>query len=388
MKSNYHSKIYAKWILSGIIIVLLILLFVFKISHEMTDFEVCYRAGKRILAGETLYQMADGHEQFKYPPFSAFFFSPLTFLPLSLAKGIWYFVVLFTYFISLYLSFRLLPEKRKKAGSLIFLTFLILTKFFGRELQLGQVNCLIILLLLIMIYQLLQGREGTSGLLWAGASIIKPYALVFFPYFVIKKRFKIVLFGLSFFILALFLPSIVYGIKGNLSILTDWRYTLSQTTSGLLGVYDNASLYALFLKWFGQENQKLIFVLLASIIFFLAAMVLYLIIIENREKDKLKWPEVLDCSILLIFIPLLSPLGWYYTYLFSMLAIMILINYFDKFPKAWKYVLLINFFLIGGSLYEILGAKLFRIYTELSIVTINYLLVVISLFYLRFKRYC
>jgi len=369
-------------IIAIVIFLIFLLLFLFKIKNEMTDFEVCYKAGKRILLNENLYRLSDGHEQFKYLPFSAYLFIPFTFFPLTIAKGIWYFIVLITYFLSLYFSYYLISEKRKKAWVLILLTFLILAKFFGRELQLGQVNCLIILLLLLILIKMLENKEFLSSFLWAFTLPIKPYALIFLPYFIIKKRFKIVLYGLLFFVIILFLPSIQYGIKGNFLLLYKWRENLSLTTPFLLGSYDNASIYAFLIKWFG-ERKTLITFLLILIFSLLIFIMIYIIRLGNKRK--IDSPEILESSILFIFIPLLSPLGWYYNYLYSIIGIMILINYFKTFPKTLRYFLIFNFFLIGGTLYEVIGKDLFRIYTQFAIVTINYLIIIAFLIYLRIK---
>ncbi len=349
----------------------------------MTDFEVCYRAGKRVLLKENLYRLSDGHEQFKYLPFSAFLFVPFALLPLSLARGVWYFIVLISYFLCLSLSYSLLPEKRKKRGIVILLTFLILAKFYGRELQLGQVNCLIILLLLFMTFKMLANKEKLCGFLWAVTVPMKLYALIFLPYFILKRKFKTVFWGLLFFAIILVLPSIPYGIKGNFKLLHNWKSNLSITTPSLLGVYDNASLYALLMKWF-NERKILIAFLLILIVSSLAITMLYLIRIGNKKK--IKSPEILESSLLLIFIPFLSPLGWYYNYLYSILAIMILINYFDGFSLWLKILIIVNLLLIGGSIYEILGKELFRVYTKFSIVTVNYLILIFILAYLRLKK--
>ncbi|GAJ16958.1 unnamed protein product, partial [marine sediment metagenome] len=45
---------------------------------------------KRIIKGEALYRISDGHLQNKYSPASAGFFSLFTLFPYELAKYIWY----------------------------------------------------------------------------------------------------------------------------------------------------------------------------------------------------------------------------------------------------------------------------------------------------------
>jgi hypothetical protein len=103
------------------------------------------------------------------------------------------------------------------------------------------------------------------------------------------------------------------------------------------------------------------------------------------KRENLKKPEVLEYSFLFVLIPLFSPLAWYYNYLYSILTIVFLINYIDKFPKVLKYLLIANFIIIGGSLREVLGKDAFRFYTGYSLVVISYLIVLFHLFYLRVK---
>src|SRR5215510_703694 len=61
-----------------------------RIHKGMVDFGVNYRAGQRLMAGETLYQTADGHFMFKYLPVSALIYLPLGLLPIESAKATWF----------------------------------------------------------------------------------------------------------------------------------------------------------------------------------------------------------------------------------------------------------------------------------------------------------
>ncbi|MFQ6082305.1 MAG: glycosyltransferase family 87 protein [Candidatus Aminicenantia bacterium] len=371
-----------------IIIILIIsftLLFISKIKDEMVDFEVCYKAGKRLISGEMLYQLTDGHYQFKYPPFYAFLVSPLSSLCLNLAKLIWFYIVICLIFLILYFSYLLIPFRKKKWPILVIPTFLILVKFYGRELDLGQANVLMVLSLMIMIYFSIEENEKGAGVFLGLASVIKPYAIIFFPYFLIKKKFLTVINGTLFFILALTFPIIRYGVKGNLELLKNWQHTLSLSTPGLLASQDNVSIIAFFAKWFGTEKLNLILILSGSIIAFLILLFL-LIVFQGRKVQKSS--HILESALLLIFIPLFSPLGWDYIFLSSTLAIMMLINYIDRFPKSFKYLLIINFIFIGATLYDLLGRQIYSQFMRFSILTINFIIVVFYLSYLRLKQLC
>ncbi len=371
-------------------ILLLILVFLFFsfvyqyfVKIDMGDFGVCYQGGKRIIKGETLYRVSDGHLQYKYSPASAVFFSIITFLPYELAKFIWYLSELLFLFLSLIISYNILSSTQKKKGLVLILSFLVLVKFIGREIELGQVNIFIFFLLIMMVKALLNKNDVKGGLFLGLSLIFKPYGLVFLPYFILKKRFKLIASGFGTVIIGLILPVIFYGLRGNIVVLKQWQKTLSQSTPGLIDHYDNASIFAFFLKIVPDESRELASILIICSGFLIAFSFLWMLVLGKREN--LKKPEVLEYSFLFVLIPLFSPLAWYYNYIYSILTIVFLINYLDKFPKVLKYLLIANLIIIGGSLREVLGKDAFRFYTGYSLVVISYLIILFHLFYLRVK---
>jgi len=186
-------------------------------------------------------------------------------------------------------------------------------------------------------------------------------------------------------ILGLLSPVIFYGFNGNIVVLKEWLTSLSQSTSPLLATYDNASLHSFFLNIL--PAQKTVITLVFIICAFLLIGLSFLGMMFLGKREGLKKPEVLEFSFLFILIPLFSPLGWYYNYLYSFLAVIFLLNYMDEFPAFLKYGLIINFIIIGASLMEILGRDAFRFYTRNSLVVINYLIVLFYLFYARIRKY-
>ncbi|GAI15408.1 unnamed protein product, partial [marine sediment metagenome] len=146
-----------------------------------SDFGVCYQGGERIINGETLYRVSDGHLQYKYSPASAVFFSLFTLFPYEVAKYIWYLLELIFLFLSLFISYDILPSKQKKKGLVLIFSFIVLVKFIGREIELGQVNIFIFFLLIMMVKALLNKNDVKGGLFLGLSLIFKPYGLVFLP---------------------------------------------------------------------------------------------------------------------------------------------------------------------------------------------------------------
>ncbi len=349
----------------------------------MTDFGVYYQGGKRILGGETLYSPSDVHPRYLYSPASAALFSLLTLLPYELSKFVWYLSQIFLLWLVLLFSYDFCPSKQKRKGVVIVLSFLVLLKFFAREIELGQINLLILFLLLMMARNSLQRNDMRGGLFWGFSLYFKPYGLVFLPYYILKKRISLYVSGIGILVLGFCLPIVFYGFKSSLSALKGWQKNLSLSASSFLDNYDNASLLSFFLKNISAKQGGLAWILFIFSVLIICFSLLVMMFMGRRKG--LEKPEILEISYLFVLIPLFSPLAWYYIYLYSALAVVLLMNYIDKFPKALRYVLIANFISIGATLIEIMGKTAFRFYTQHSLVVISYLIILLYLFYLRIK---
>ena len=379
---------------ANIIVIVLVLIsviigifFLFQMSEKMIDFSVNYEAGKRLRWGETLYRVEDEHYMFKYFPFAAVVYLPLSYLEPAAAKVIWYLFVAASFVCILYFSKKLLPETEIKSWLLLGATFLILGRFFFRELYLGQINAVVTVLLLFMLRLQIsdqedgsKGRTIGSGMIWGLAVLLKPYAIIFFPYFLIKKKWTVVASGISLILIGFFVPALYYGFKGNLIVFKEWINTLSRSTPGLFSSQDNVSIIAFFVKWTG--NQSLSLVLAGCIIGILAGAVLILII----KGKHINQPMVLEGFLLLLLIPLISPLGWDYTFLMAAPGVLLLLNKFNRLPKKGKILLTLDFIVITFLIYDLLGEKLYALIMSWSIITINFIILAGFLFYLRLKK--
>lgn len=371
-----------------LICIVLLLIFLFKVRNDMIDFEVNYEAGKRIRLAETPYRFEDGHYMFKYLPSSAILYVPLSYFPLDVAKGVWYFFIIFCSLALMRLSFSLVPSTGKSKWLMI-ISPLILSKYFIREIDLGQINTVVTLILTIMIWYLdsqdknnSQREDVFAGFLWGLAIALKPYALIFLPYFLLKGKWKTLLSGICMLIIAILAPSLYYGLKGNFIVLDEWISTLSQSTPKLLTTWDNISIIAFFNKWTG--DPRLSFVLTLISLSCLAVLVLALVLAGKRVKRAL----ILECSLLLFLIPLVSPLGWDYNLLMSILGIMIIVHYFPHYTKMWSIILICNFLIIFFSVYDVIGKDLYSTFMSFSLTTLIFLVLLGYLAFLRFKKLC
>ena len=365
----------------------LVFLFFARVRTSMVDFEVNYTAGKRLTWGETLYRVEDEHYVFKYPPPAAILYAPLACLPLDLAKAAWYLVVILSSAAIIGLSRNLFPENNRPGRWPFFLAFLVLARYFFREIELGQINALITALLLIMTVFLIRSEkkhtiklEAASGILWGTAVILKPYALIFFPYFILRKKIVPLISGFLSICLFLAAPALYYGWNGNREVFKEWISTLSQSTPRLLSTQDNISIFAFFSKWANSAGWAVYPAVVC--VLGLALVVLFVM----KKRSQVTSPTALESSLLLLCIPLVSPLGWDYTLLMAFSGLMIILYHFSSFPKAGKILLVINLCVIFFSLYDLMGKELYASFMSLSVITVNFLILVLYLVYLRFRK--
>jgi hypothetical protein len=353
-------------------------LFFFRIAGDMTDFVVNYRAGGRLLEGEALYQRTDGHFMFKYFPFSALLYLPLSLLPFPAAEAVWYTVIVLSSLALFVVSKRLVSGERPVPWHVLALPPLVLAKFLFREIQLGQINTLVTLLLLWMTAELLRPRDTRAGILWGLATALKPYGLIFLPYFVVRRNLRALVSGVGVLVVAFLLPALFYGFEGNVEVHREWYRTLVESTPGLLAGADSVSVAALLTKWGGKSD------LAAPVVLALAVIVLAVVL---RGRDLSRSP-VLEVALLLVLIPLVSPLGWDYQFLTSVLAVTLLAHHLSDFNRALRWILLANLFVAGFSIYDLMGRAAYGAFMSWSILTVSFLLVVFYLVSLRWRRIC
>jgi uncharacterized membrane protein len=358
-------------------ILILALLFAGKVSRKMPDLEVYWRAAVRARAGEPLYRVEDQHYQFKYLPAFAVLAIPGGVLPLQVAKSTWYLASVGLVAALLALSARVLPEQRRPLWVLVAVTAVAMAKFFAHEVLLGQVNTLLAVIVVAAVLALRQGRERTSGVLIALAIVVKPYAVIFLPWLLARRRWGSVVGAFATLAVVLLLPALVYGLSGDVEQHRAWWRTVTESTAPNLTNADNVSVAAMFAKWLGAGPVAAGLALAASLLILGAGVFVFL------KRGTLAFPEGLESALLLTCIPLLSPQGWDYVFLVSTPAIMCLVNYADRLPPIVRIASAVAVATIAFSVYDLMGRSAYAVFMSLSIVTVCYLVVVGALGALR-----
>ena len=377
----------ANRLLLGLGIAVVVAAYVFRVGGHMIDFEVGYVAGNRLLAGESLYRASDGHFAYKYLPGAALLQMPFSLPPPAAAKALFYLFSVGCLVAALYLAYDLLPEGPGRRPALAVWTFVILAKYLLREIHLGQINLIILVLLLLSLKWHLPGPEGrtaardaAAGACWALATMLKPYGLVFVPYLVLTGRFRALAAGLACSGLVTAATLLFYTPAEMIQAHVDWWRSLSVSTPPLLLNEDNISLLAFFTRWLGPGSVARLAALAAVAG---AALLVLLVTLRGRGQPR---AVVLDGAILTTLIPLLAPLGWNYTLLMSLGAVMLLLRRRDRFGPLARGVLLADLVTIALATSSVIGGTLHAAFEARSIPTIQFAVLIGYLAALRFTR--
>jgi hypothetical protein len=346
---------------------------------ELVDFAVPRTAAARFLASEPLYRPGDGHYQYKYLPAFAPLMVPFTWVSKEVAEFTWFALTVAMTWAFVRLSLAALPDRRRSARALVWLTLLLTGKFLVRELALGQFNLPLALLLLGAVIAAQHGRGFAAGASIAAGVFVKPYALVLVPWLAWTLGWRpFVPFGL---VLAggLLLPAVSYGWNGNLVLLQEWYRTVAGTTEPNLLSPETISFASMWAKWI-QPGRAAAGLALASSV---GAVVAGLVVMSRRRH--VAEPNYLEGAYFFVLIPLLSPQGWDYVLVLALPAYMCLADRWRDLSPAWRAVALMGFFLTSFTIFDLLGRTLYTLLMQLAAVSVGAVLVAACLVRLRWR---
>ena len=354
-----------------------VLLYDARIRRSMVDFGVYRVAAGRALAAEPLYREEDGHYKFKYLPAFALAMAPFAALDVSTAKAVWFGISVGLLAAFLRWSVWAVPDRRRATFTLVALTIVIMAKFYGHELTLGQSNILLGSVLIAALVAVEAGASLLAGALFGLAIFVKPYAVILLPWVAVSCGAPAILASALVVVAGLAMPALVYGWSGNLDLLVGWYRTVTGSTASTLVGGDSVSVAAMWGKWLGVGTPATVLAAMSG----LALLALAAVVRVGRRG--VETPEYLEVALLMLLIPLLSPQGWDYVLLLSTPAVVLLIDRWSHLTLPWRSVVAVSLAVMGLTIYDVMGRELYGRFMALSIVSVCALLVAVSLAHLR-----
>lgn len=358
----------------------------------LSDFEVYYRSADRLLNGVTLYRHPeDLHYVFKYSPVSALYFTPFLWLPFGISKVI-YWVTLSLYMVVGYLFLMKSSEEgylRTGRENLNWI-FLILIPATGvhflRELHLGQVNHMILVVYLLMLYLYQNSRFLLTGTLLSFTFFLKPFSLIFIPYFILKKQYLVLFSFLASSVVFFMLPLPFYGSWNTLlGEYMNWVNELFIELGNKQDLFSdgNHTLFSILARYspLGMlaGSHRLLYQLLV-----LAALSVCILIFILKGKGLVR-AATLDITMLAAVIPLLAFTSSN-AFIYSSGLIVILLLYWPQLKIVEKVLAVAGFAMTGVNFAEILGKEFSEYLSAASAVSIATLLLVVVAFSMRFRK--
>jgi Glycosyltransferase family 87 len=346
---------------------------------ELVDFAVPRTAAARFVANEPLYRPDDGHFQYKYLPAFAQFMVPFTWVSKEVAEFTWFALTVAMTWAFVRLSLAALPDRRRSAQALVWLTLVLTGKFLVKELALGQFNLPVALLLLGAVIAAQHGRGFAAGACIAAGVFVKPYALVLVPWlaWTLGWRpfvpFSLVLAG------GLLLPAASYGWNGNLTLLHEWYRTVAGTTEPNLLSRENISFASMWAKWIQPGPVAAGLALVSAV----GAVAAGLFVMSRRQH--VAEPNYLEGAYFFALVPLLSPQGWDYVLVLALPAYMCLVDRWRDLSPGWRAAALLGFFLTSFTIFDLLRPPLYTLLMQLAAGSVGAVLVVACLVRLRWR---
>jgi hypothetical protein len=198
------------------------------------DFRVYYEATRDFFAGNNPYAhnygLDTGH--FKYTPFTLYLFSPLTAVSFGVGQCIHSILLTFSLIYSV-LNIRKLLENfpvlgaRKVPSGMLYLAFACVAIHVTRELHLGNVNLVLLLLFNLGLRSALHKKDLPVAVWWSLMIVLKPIMIFVLLPLLVTKRWKIIGITAGFGIFFFIFPAIHVGFKFNWILWQDWFKAIS-----------------------------------------------------------------------------------------------------------------------------------------------------------------
>jgi hypothetical protein len=362
----------------------------------MSDFHVYYKAAQRVVHGENLFRpVEDGFYHFKYSPTSAIFFIPFSVLPYSSAKVAYWFFLCILICLGLYMGLKMLepePADRKdhsRTNSFILLSALVVSVHFFRELELGQVNHVLLVLYISTLFLFWKKKSACLGAIWSASLFLKPFSLVFLPWWGLLKKWKIILIFAAGAVFWGMLPVVFYGFSGLRGQYDGWftEMAIELSHKQSLLAPGNHTVFSVLARYTPLRFTPIVttYANVYQAVVTLAIGMLFLVMYKKREGiDK---PIVLEGAFLISLIPLFAFTS-YNAFGFVELSVMIILFYFKKLSVPLRITAISGMALSGGNIYEIMGRKMWAVINNLSLVGIGAMLLLVVLFCMRNRKIC
>ncbi len=359
----------------------------------LNDFKVYYFAAESLLEGKPVYGTVFGLDTgyYKYSPFVLLVFAPFCLFSFYTAAVIQFVLIAvsaITAFLVIQsiLSEYLFDSAAEKKNALLFSATLCIIGQLFRELHMGNVNMLIVLLLSSGLLFSLKNRFVIAGVCIGIAIMIKPYFLLLMLPLLLHKKIKTMISVVCTMIVAVIVPLLLLGFSKGMRLHQNWvasmihhnaYITSNQNIQSMINYYISSSI----------PNAVQYYIILAM----LAAYVCFFLYNRKLAKKSLMEDRIMNASfitgyfVLFAIIPNLLLTDTEH-FIFSLPLIIFLLNYLSvkkDYVAICAFIVVILFY-SGGSP-DIVGSAMYNKLDRMGGIGISNLLLIGACIYVIIK---
>ena len=313
-----------------------------KLPYEIMDFFQDYASARNYLEGLPVYtnqaiaierylgiKMDDNKQRYiivnAHPPTSILLFIPITFLDYADAQLVWNLISLGLFIFTLWRIFRELSIRISLWMLPPFIIFLLTCSPLRQQLNEGQLNFLLLFILVEVWIANRSERNYLAGGLIGIAASIKLFPGFMFLYFVLRRKWQSILSGIICFILLTWLTAGIFGPNVYSAYLKNVLPVVSMFRSNLI----NSSIIGFWSKLFDTVPAEHIVPLtqspiLARMASGLSCLTIIICLFLVGEGSKTKDDSDILYSLFVIALLLLSPLTWEHAFLLLILPFIVI----------------------------------------------------------------
>jgi hypothetical protein len=358
---------------------------------DLVDFEVYFRTAERMLEGAEIYRIdSDGHFVYKYAPSAALYFLPFLPLGFAISKVLFWLVLTAALAWGLSVLAHLIgAEKADKTINItLFFSILAVVPHIHLEWHLGQVNMLLMVLFVASMKAYLENQQKTLGILLGASLFVKPFALIFLPYLLFKKRFSALAYTIVATLIIGFLPFVFYpSWPAFTGLYISWITELQIEMSSKQALFADAN-HTIFsvLARYTPFQYTLIDNLYQKIYQLIILGIMGLAFLKYMQLGKGKPKAAIgELAMLTAWIPILAFTSQN-AFIYTLPLIVYLLFNFSELAAWAKALLVLGCFLIGINMHDIVGDKLYWALMQGSIYTFGSMMLMVVAFYLRIRN--
>jgi hypothetical protein len=388
MNDRLNKHAFPVWftLFVGFIVLLTFSLNMINGRFWLADFRIYYSAAQQFMCGGQVYLVSfnDFSGFYKYSPALLYLFLPYGLLSYKAASIIHFFLLgsafLFTFLaISDLLKKYVISPPEKLEQLLLILSFTCILIHFTREMYMGNINIILLLMICFAYRGFLAGRMGTCGVLLGMVILAKPYFIILLLPLLLRKQWKLLAGILGIVSAGLLLPFIFPGPGRAIGLYTDWYRSILKHNMEFPSMN---SLEYLIRHYCFPSIPAAAGYLIPLAACFLASW----FIISNIKREKKAGNEneavaenlIFEWFIMLAMLPVVFKTDWV-QFLYLAPVITYIIFYTGTYKKFYLVpVLVLLFFFFSANSDDLLGRPLSRKLLEMGVMGISSMFIILT----------